>query len=105
MACVMNPGFWVYLIFLVAAVMIIRLAVPAIIGFFGFGGIVAQIIMIILWAVIAAAGVYFLFEVLSCVFSGGFPSLPGPGRRGDLAPLPSHAANHINWLWFVALWR
>ncbi len=37
MACVMNPAFWVYIIFLVAAIMIVRLALPAAASFFGVG--------------------------------------------------------------------
>ena len=82
MSCVLSPGFWVYLIFLVAAIMIIRAALPAIIAFFGFGPLIAQILMIVLWAIIAAAGVYFIFGLFACLFSGGFafPTFPPPHR-------------------------
>ena len=89
MQCVLNPGFWIYLIFLVAAIMIIRLALPAIIAFFGFPPLIAQILMIVLWAIIAAAGVVFLFGLFSCLFPGGFafPTFPSSGRRSELSLL------------------
>ena len=95
MACVMNPAFWVYIIFLVAAIMIVRLVLPAAASFFGAGPLVMQILMIILWAIILAAGVYLIFELFSCIFSSGFPSLPG--RRSDFG-IPFHAAYSTSYL-------
>jgi hypothetical protein len=80
MACVLNPAFWVYLIVMIAMIMIIRIVVPWIVGFFGFPAPIPQVIMIVLWAVIACMGVYFLFGLLSCLFSSGaglsFPTFP-----------------------------
>ncbi len=79
MACIMNPGFWVYLIVLIGMIMIIRLVVPWFVAFFGFPEPIPQVIMIILWIVIACAGVYFLFGLMGCLFSGGglsFPTFP-----------------------------
>jgi hypothetical protein len=81
MACIANPQLWVYVIFLVAGIMIIRLVIPAALAFFGLGGIAAQVVMIILWACIAAAGVYLMAELFQCAFSGGFPSLNLPRGR------------------------
>lgn len=79
MACVLNPAFWVYLIVMIAMIMIIRIVVPWIVAFFGFPAPIPQVIMIVLWAVIASMGVFFLFGLLSCLFSGGglaFPTFP-----------------------------
>ena len=81
MSCVLNPAFWVYLIFLIAAIAIIRIAVPWIVAFFGFPDPIPRVIMIILWAVIAAAGVYFLFGLFGCLFSGGGLSMSFPHGR------------------------
>jgi hypothetical protein len=81
MACVLNPAFWVYLIFLIAGISIMRIVVPWFIGFFGFPDPVGRVIMIILWAVIAALGVYFLVGLFGCLFSGGgLGSLAFPHR-------------------------
>jgi hypothetical protein len=74
MACILNPGFWVYLIVLIGGIAIIRLVVPWFVAFFGFPAPIPQVIMIILWVVIACAGIYFLFALFGC-FSGGI-SLP-----------------------------
>lgn len=78
MACILNPGFWTYLIVLIAGIMIIRIVIPWFIAFFAFPEPIGQVLMIILWAVIACAGVYFLFALFSCLFSGGFsfPQFP-----------------------------
>jgi hypothetical protein len=74
MSCIMNPAFWIYLIVLIGSIMLIRLLVPWFVAFFGFPAPLPQAIMIILWIVIACMGVYFLFGLVSCLFSGGFPS-------------------------------
>lgn len=71
MACILNPAFWVYLICMIGFIMIIRLVVPWFVSFFGFPEPVVSVIMIILWVVIACLGVYFLFGLLGCLFSGG----------------------------------
>jgi hypothetical protein len=78
MSCLISPAFWVYIIFLIAAIAIIRIIVPWIVTFFGFPDPIPRIIMIVLWAVIAAAGVYFFFNLMQCLFSGGlsFPAFP-----------------------------
>lgn len=78
MSCILNPGFWTYLIILIAGIMIIRIVFPWIISFFGFPAPIPQVLGIILWAIIACAGVYFIFELFGCLFSGGlsFPSIP-----------------------------
>lgn len=78
MACILNPAFWVYLIVMIGMIMIMRLVIPSFISFFGFPEPIGQVIMIILWVVIACMGVYFLFGLLSCLFSGGFsfPQFP-----------------------------
>ena len=63
MSCIANPAFWVYLIVLIGGVMLIR-TIGAVVcrAFFGFPAPIPQTIMIILWIVIACAGVYFLFR-------------------------------------------
>jgi hypothetical protein len=71
MACVLNQAFWIYLICLVGFIMIIRLVVPWMVNFFGFPAPIPQVIMIVLWVVIACAGIYFVFGLFSCLFSGG----------------------------------
>lgn len=80
MACILNPAFWVYLIVMIAGIMIMKIVVPWIVTFFELPATVAQIVMIVLWAVIACMGVYFLFGLLSCLFSTGaslsFPTFP-----------------------------
>jgi hypothetical protein len=71
MACFANPAFWVYLVCLIGAIMIIRLVVPWFVAFFGFPEPIPQVISIVLWVVIACMGIYFLFGLFSCLFSGG----------------------------------
>jgi hypothetical protein len=81
MACFLNPSLWVYIIVLIALVSIIKIVFPWFIGFFQIPAPLGQIFMIVMWAVIAIAGVYFLFELFQCVFSGGLPSLNLPRGR------------------------
>jgi hypothetical protein len=71
MSCLLSAAFWVYLVCLIGFIMIIRLVVPWFISFFGFPAPIAQVIMIILWVAIACAGIYFMFGLFSCLFSGG----------------------------------
>ncbi len=65
----------IWFIVLIAVISIIRLVVPALLSFFGLGGIVAQIIGIILWAIVAIIGIKILFMLLMCLFSAGGPHL------------------------------
>jgi hypothetical protein len=82
MACVLNAAFWVYLIVMIAGIMIVRIVIPWVVAFFQFPEPIPQIVSIVLWAVIACMGVYFLFGLLSCLFSSGaglsFPTFPHP---------------------------
>jgi hypothetical protein len=76
MACVLNPALWVYLIVMIGMIMIARIVVPWFVSFFAFPAPIAQVIMIILWIVIACFGVYFLFGLLGCFGSLNFPAFP-----------------------------
>jgi predicted membrane channel-forming protein YqfA (hemolysin III family) len=76
MACFTNPGFWVYLIVLIGLISIAKILFPWIVSFFGFPAPVPQILMIILWVVIACIGVYFLFAIIGCFGSLSVPSFP-----------------------------
>ena len=75
MACVLNPALWVYLIVMIGGIGIAKILIPWAIGFFELPAPLAQILMIVFWIVIACAGIYFLFSLLGCFFSGGL-SLP-----------------------------
>ena len=61
----------------IAIVAIIRLLVPFLTGMIGIP-IVAQIINIVLWAVVAIMCVYIIFALIGCLLGGGgllhFPS-------------------------------
>jgi len=57
---------------LIGGIMIIRIVIPWFISFFAFPEPIGQVLNIILWIVIACAGVYFLFALFSCIFAGGF---------------------------------
>lgn len=62
----------IWLVILVAVVAILRLLVPYILTQLGGpGGVVAQIINIVLWAVIVIAVIWFAFELLSCFVGSG----------------------------------
>jgi hypothetical protein len=60
----------VWLIVVCAVVAIIRLLVPFLTGLIGMP-IVAQIINIVLWAVVAIMAVYIIFALLSCLLGAG----------------------------------
>ncbi len=64
-------GLCVDLIIIAAIVAIIRLVVPWLLSLLGAGGIVAQIINIVLWAIVAIFAVYIVFGLLSCLVGGG----------------------------------
>lgn len=60
----------IWLIMVIAVVSIIRLLVPYLTGLIGIP-IVAQIINIVLWAVVACMAVYIIFALISCLIGGG----------------------------------
>jgi hypothetical protein len=60
----------VWLIVVGAIVAIIRLVIPFIDGLIGMP-IIGQILMIVLWCVVAVALVIIIFGLLSCVLGGG----------------------------------
>ncbi len=76
MSCIMNPGFWTYLIVLIGGIMIIRIVFPWIISFFEFPDPIGRILMIVLWVVIACAGVIFMFALFSCFGGVSMPIFP-----------------------------
>jgi hypothetical protein len=76
MACFTNPDFWVYLIMLIGGIVIIRIVIPWVISFFGFPDPIGRVLMIVLWIVIACAGVYFLFALFSCFGGLHAPTFP-----------------------------
>ena len=76
MSCILNPAFWVYLICMIGFIAILKIVVPWFVTFFELPDPVGRVIMIVLWVVIACLGIYFLFGLLSCMFSGGGIGLP-----------------------------
>jgi len=70
MSCLVNPNLWIDIIVIIAMVAIVRVLVPWLVGFFALPAPIISIINIVLWAVIAIAGVYLLFDLLGCVFGG-----------------------------------
>jgi hypothetical protein len=76
MACFTSPDFWVYLIMLIGGIVIIRIVIPWVISFFGFPDPIGRVLMIVLWIVIACAGVYFLFGLFSCFGGLHAPAFP-----------------------------
>lgn len=69
----------VWLIIVIAIVSIIRLLVPYLTGLIGVP-IVAQIINIALWAVVAIMCVYIIFGLLSCLLGAGGGLIHFPSR-------------------------
>jgi len=67
----------IWLIIVFAIVAIIRLLVPFLAGMIGIP-VVAQIINIVLWAVVAIMCVYIIFALIACLLSasGGLHLLP-----------------------------
>lgn len=61
----------VYLVLVIAAVAIIRLVVPWLLSLIGGGGIIAQIINIVLWAVVAILVIYIAFGFIGCLLGAG----------------------------------
>ena len=60
----------IWLIMVAAIVAVIRLLVPYLTGLIGLP-IVAQIVNILLWAVVTIMCVYVIFALLSCLVGGG----------------------------------
>jgi hypothetical protein len=65
----------VWIIMVVALVAIINLVLPWLTSMIGIP-IVAQIIRIVLWAVVAIACVYIIFGLLACVLGAGGGLIP-----------------------------
>lgn len=67
----------VYAIVIGAVFAILKLVVPFALQQLGVGGgIVVQVLNIVLWAIIAIAVVYFCFAVISCLVGAGGFTLP-----------------------------
>jgi hypothetical protein len=66
-------NFLIWLVLLIAVISIVQLVVPWLLTQFGSpdGGLIVRIIQIIVWAAVAIAIIYFVFDLLSC--SGLFP--------------------------------
>jgi len=60
-------SFLVQCVVLIATVAIIRLLVPLLTGWIGIP-IVAQVINIILWAIVAIFAIWVIFDLLSCLW-------------------------------------
>ena len=60
-----------------AAIAILKLVIPLALGFLGGpGGVIAQIINIVIWAVVVIAIIYIAFGILSCLVGSGGLSFP-----------------------------
>ena len=70
----------VWIIIVIALISIIRIVVPWLMSWAGMPAPVVGIINIIIWAIVAIFAIYIIFDLLSCLFGGGFglPSLPHP---------------------------
>ncbi|HZS57558.1 MAG TPA: hypothetical protein VFA65_24370 [Bryobacteraceae bacterium] len=65
----------VWLVIVVAIIMILKLVVPWVAAQLGIP-IIAQVLSIILWAVVLIFVIYFVFALLSCLGGGGLPLFP-----------------------------
>ena len=65
----------VYLIVVCAVVAILRLIVPWVASQLGIP-VIAQVLNIVLWAIICIFVIYFCFALLACVGGGGMPLFP-----------------------------
>jgi hypothetical protein len=72
MACftpALLQQFLIWLVLVVALVAIVNLVVPWLLAQFGSppdGGMILRILQIIVWAVVAIAVIYFVFDLLTC---------------------------------------
>ena len=65
----------VWLIIVCAVVAVLRLIVPGVAAQLGVP-VIAQVLNIILWAIICIFVIYFCFALLACVGGGGMPLFP-----------------------------
>ena len=65
----------VWLIIVCAVVAVLRLIVPWVAAQLGVP-VIAQVLNIILWAIICIFVIYFCFALLACVGGGGMPLFP-----------------------------
>lgn len=65
----------VWLVIVCAVIAILRLLLPWVAAQLGIP-ILAQVIQIVLWAVIVIFVIYFCFALLSCLGGGGLPLFP-----------------------------
>ncbi len=67
----------IWLVFVIAIVAIFNIVVPWLMGVMGVppgGGMIMQILKIVVWVIVAIAIIYFVFEMLGCFSTGGgFP--------------------------------
>jgi hypothetical protein len=86
MSCVSLPFIemlLIWLVILIAVVSAIQLLIPYLTNLLGAsgGGVVAQLIRIVLWAVVAIVVIKIIFMLLGCVLTG----IPHVGKSGMLA--------------------
>jgi hypothetical protein len=65
----------VWLVIVAAIIMVLKLIVPWVASQLGVP-IIAQVLNIILWAVIVIFVIYFCFALMSCLGGGGMPLFP-----------------------------
>jgi hypothetical protein len=68
----------IYLVIVGAIFAIVRLLIPYALQFFGAGGgVIAQVLNIVMWAIIAIIVIYICFALIQCLlgWSGGMPRL------------------------------
>ncbi len=69
----------IWLVLVIALVAIVQLVLPWLLSLFGQpegGGMILQILRIVVWALVAIAVITFAFQLLECVFSGPGLGLP-----------------------------
>ena len=63
----------VWIVIVIALISILRLVIPWLASWAGLPSIILQIINIAVWAIVAIAALYVIFDLLGCLFgSGGF---------------------------------
>lgn len=69
----------IWVVIIVALFSILKLVIPFFLSKLGAeGGLVVQVLSIVLWAFIAIAVIYIIFALIACLLSmgGGWPLLP-----------------------------
>lgn len=67
----------VWIVIVAAIIAILKLLLPFVLGALGVGGgIIAQAINIVLWAIVAIFVIYICFALISCLGGGIMPPLP-----------------------------